>query len=236
MGREMHDYPFEANTPARHLSRRTIIGFLLTGLAAGCTKGGRLPPALASVEKLVTGDKGAGIDREWISNLPYATISARIGSGPNIVLVLAKIDDGNLHWVSSDRGLLVTRGGYLVKTYGLPSNVASTRFETLSHKDAPISASSRITNVRFIDLSDDQLYGVRIDSAIRPAGSEIIDIYDVRIECDIYEEVCRAPTLDWNFVNRFWLEKETGRTWRSIQYIAPSLPPVTLELLKPASA
>lgn len=186
--------------------------------------------------KLFTKDEGAAIDREWISNLPYATISARIGSGPKVVLVLAKNDDGDMHWVSSDHGLLVTRGGYLIKTFGLPSNIAHTRFERPKHPDMPVLSNNPVGNVRFVDLADDRLYGVRIDAVLKPAGSERIVIYDIAIDCDIYDEECYAPALDWHFVNRFWVEKATGRTWRSIQHIAPSLPPVTLELLKPPAA
>jgi hypothetical protein len=48
-------------------------------------------------------------------------------------------------------------------------------------------------------------------------------------------EDTNVPLLDWKFSNTFWVDTVSGIAWRSEQHFAPGLPPLEIEVLKPAA-
>ena len=83
----------------------------------------------ASVFKTqIFGHPDLPLTRDGISKLPYASMVARVGRGPQAVLILARVEGEDQHWISgADRSVLVLRGGRIVKTFGFPENLKDTR-------------------------------------------------------------------------------------------------------------
>ena len=76
-------------------------------------------------------------------------------------------------------------------------------------------------------------YGIVIVSELRREGSETIEIADIKFDTTVYVEECRAKELDWSFENKYWVGRENGIIWRSVQHLHPNVPAVNLQVLKP---
>lgn len=161
-------------------------------------------------------------------------MSAKIGRGARSLVVLGRVDEKNLHWISADRTVLVTRGGRLVQTAGLPSNLRRTRLvdadplTTLPGDDQATASFQRL-----VDLTPPDHYGISIDASVTALGPERIEIAELAFDTAVYREDCAAREIDWEFTNLYWIDPDIGLVWKSIQHIHPGLPPVELELLKP---
>ncbi|MDP1724236.1 MAG: YjbF family lipoprotein [Alphaproteobacteria bacterium] len=65
----------------------------------------------------------AQITRESISKLPYASLAAKIHSNTPSLIILGQILNDQLFWYSSEKEVLVTRYGRVVRSYGLEHNL-----------------------------------------------------------------------------------------------------------------
>ncbi len=216
---------------------------LLVSIAVAATAG--LGCAHAPILDLITGSGEDILDpnrpedwltRERINKIPYASLAVKIGRQPRVLLVLSRYDGKNLHWLSADQAALITRGGRVVKTAGLPIDLKTTilynpdpvRQDTL-HK---ISDGYRLT--RSVDLQPGNRAVVLVDSTFKVAGRETVEIVELTFETIRIEETGRARDFGWRFVNTYWVDPESGFVWKSIQNFAPGLPPALIEVLTPA--
>jgi hypothetical protein len=160
----------------------------------------------------------------------------KFGKSPRSLLVLGRYDGAELHWVSADRGLVATRHGRLVRTVGFPSDLKLTRDLTPD----PVASGlhrldSEARHVRLVDIQPGDRFQVPVHSTLHVVGQEEIEILDLRFSTVRVTESNTAGALDWRFRNEFWADTETGLVWRSIQHFAPALPPLEIEVLKPAA-
>jgi len=186
---------------------------------------------------LFSGLPDAPVTRDQISKLPYATVRAKIGRGQRSVLVLRRYDGGDLVWVSSDSVAFATRRGRLVKTAGLPADLKRTEFvepDPVATGLQELEGDSKIG--RFIDLEPGAHYGIPVESTFARAGEETIEILERTYDTILVNERNVAPLLEWEFENQYWVAKDSGFVWRSMQHFAPGWPPIELEILKPAKA
>ncbi len=47
------------------------------------------------------------------------------------------------------------------------------------------------------------------------------------------EERFRVDDLGWDATNEFWQDPDSGYVWQSVQYTAPTMPPITLDVVTP---
>jgi hypothetical protein len=203
---------------------------------SGCGDTPRLGSNLARLARLATvGLPGVRIDRDRVEKIPYASIAAKLGGGPRSLLVLWRRDGNDLHWASADNSIIVTRHGRLVKTAGFPKNNLRETFivGTDPLADARLS-HGLVPFTRAVDFERDRMFGVQIDAELAMLRSEEIVIAGVTLESVLVVERCRARQLNWAFENRFWLDPGDGFVWKSRQHIARELPPLDIEVLKPA--
>ena len=195
-----------------------------------------LANAVDALKLAVRGPPDPRIRRAAITKLPYATITAKIGKGPRAMLVLARYDGPDLHWISSDRVVIVTRHGRVVKTAGFPEDLKDTR---AFREDPVASGLHRIERplkfVRYLDLDRDRRYALPIHSTFETVGKERIRIVEIEFETVLVRERNQAQTINWDFENLYWADVFDGFAWKSRQHIARSLPPVDIEVLKPAA-
>ena len=234
----MNDIPQRDSTSEHYRpARRTV----LTGGAALVLSGCTLPPVISSLATIVRvgalGVADAAFTNEYVAKLPYATISAKIGRGQRSLLVLARRDGPDLHWISSDRAVLVTRNGRLVRALGVAGGVdLRDTAEIAADPVASESFSFPGRWMRVVDLGQGHTYGIPIESTFTIRGREVTAILDHQFDTLHVTEQSDAVGMRWRFTNEFWFDFTTGFCWKSIQHFAPDVAPVAIEVLKPAIA
>lgn len=217
-------------------SRRRVLGAGAALVLAGCGDA----PVYSSIGDMVrlatVGLPDQPIERSAVAKLPYATISAKIGKGPRGLMALAQISADELRWLSSDRISLVTEGGRLVKTAGLPENLRDTQLlgpdpvnKTLHRLAQPVAFD------RAVDFDTSRRFGVPIHSRFDSLGAKKITIVEIEFDTVLVRETNVAKTVNWTFENYYWVDAIDGFVWKSIQHIWRDFPPVDMEVLKPAA-
>lgn len=138
--------------------------------------------------------------------------------------------------MSANRVLLVTRSGRLVKTVGLDENLS----QVFLPAGDPISQSPHemrapASFAMDYDLRRETIESLSISSTIEALGKQRITIADIEFETVLLREKNYAHPTKWTFENRYWVDAYDGFVWKSQQYITPNLPPVQIEVLKPAA-
>lgn len=219
----------------RIMSRRHLLMVVLGFMLSGCGRFA-MPPVVDSLRLAWKGVPDTPISRDQIDRLPYASIYAKAGQGPRSLLVLGRYDQEDLHWISADRGVLVTRNGRLVKTVGFPTDLIET---IMVDKDPIISGQLDLppdaTYRRTVDIMPGTHFQVQVTSRFEKLGKQVIVILGKEYETLVIRELAEAPVLGWKFENTYWADLHSGFIWRSIQHYAPDLPPIEIEVLKPAS-
>ncbi|MFQ5535116.1 MAG: YjbF family lipoprotein [Sphingomonadales bacterium] len=220
----------------KKLSRRSLMGAGLAFLVAGCVRDPVISNAVSVFRHLTSGQSDQPIDRETVANVPYALVTAKIGKGPRAVLVLHQRNDLDLHWMSADKITLITRQGRIVKTAGLPENIALTIHslaDPLTNSPHELTGPTRFH--RTIDVRKASGYiTIPIESELKPIRPERIKIVGLGFDTILIKETCRARTANWRFENFYWVDAYDGFVWKSRQHVARDVPPITMEVLKPA--
>jgi hypothetical protein len=189
-----------------------------------------------SLREAIRGLPDVPLTREQINDLPYATLAAKVGKGPRSLLVLGSYEGEDLHWVSADRGVLVTRRGRVMKTVGFSQNLWHTETlgeDPVGRQDIPWHEG--ISSKRLLDIVPENYFSIPVHSTFQGVGEETIEILSLRFPTLVIREQCTAPLLKWRFENQYWADRNSGFIWRSRQHFVPALPPVFMEILKPAA-
>lgn len=183
-----------------------------------------------------------------IQSLPYASLYARLGDGPQafMVLALAEPEFGTspnnpqpiqLKWLSNDQGMLVTEHGRLVKTLNLPSGNLLASQSTFTD---PLAQGLHLAQTpkhwqRQVDWQPGNHFGYHLNSEFSNQGKAVVLINNTPVETLHFTEHVTVESLALRFDNDFWLDPQTGTVLKSRQKLAPGLPYVEMTLLKPFS-
>ena len=217
-------------------SRRVLFLSAAGLLTAGCAGNPILRSAKSAASRAMGLPQDVEIDRATIAKIPYATIRAKFGGGPTSLLILNSTDGQNRDWVASDNTLLVTRTGRLVKTFGFTENLRRVAFDGMDPLAVrPQSIDGSIRYGMQYDLDAGALNVVDVTSHLEAVGTETITIVGLDFKTLHLREKCKARGIKWHFENHYWVDIYDGFVWRSRQHFAKSLPPLTIEVLKPAA-
>ena len=222
-------------SPSVAVARRI---FLVGAAGAACNACGH--SALSDIPPFVRTYmmKGPELDltRADIDKIPYASLAVRMVEGPQALLILGRYDGDELNWISADREVIVTRRGRVVKTYGLPQDVRTTVFLTKDPVGGPSGDFANAADcVRTIDLEPQHRDGIVVRSSFSRVGTDAIDILGERFDTDLWQERAAAADLDWQFTNRYWIDRASGYVWKSVQVTAPDLPPLEIQVYRRAA-
>ncbi len=217
-------------------SRRYFIAASAAYLTAGCSESPVFESTVQAFKYVLAGAEDPPLTRSAVAKLPYASITAKIGKGPRTLLLLAYLEGINRHWHSGDRVALVTRHGRLVRTVGLTENLRRTRglsADPLSGGAHEIAAPVRFS--RAVDVQSRERFVLPIDSTFERVRAETITILEIDFSTVLIRERNVARLLDWEFENLYWVDSVDGFVWKSRQHLSRALPPIEIEVLKPAA-
>lgn len=208
------------------------------GLLGGCSSQSLqlIGSSFAGAKTAVTGDR-YGLSDEQIEALPYASLGVRVGRLAPAVLILASIDQDELRWASADRVVLVTRRGRLVKSVGLARDLLGTQWaapDPLLGYPQTLATSAEARVGRFVDLRPKDDFGVAVESRYDTIGNETLTLLGRPRRTVLLRERISVRKWRWSGENLFWLDASNGKVWKSRQQFCPDVPPLTLEVLKPA--
>ncbi|MCG8691605.1 MAG: YjbF family lipoprotein [Minwuiales bacterium] len=183
---------------------------------------------------LAFGAEDPPLKRSEIAKLPYASMTAKIGRGAKILLVLAYAERDDRHWFAGGGEALITRHGRLVKTVGLPENFR----QTLNRESDPLAGPTHDVKdgthfVRDVDFDGEDRFILPIESTFERVGPQLINILDVELETVLVRERNVAQTMNWSFENLYWVDAFDGYVWKSSQHVSRNFPPIEIEILKP---
>ena len=171
------------------------------------------------------------ITRELIDNIPYASIRLKIGKGPAGLLILENKERKINTWLSADQVTIVEREGKIIRTLGLINNLTSIRPQSVNHvefvknKDSPIYKS-------FISLDNPEVFELELKVKVLNKGLEEIEIVDKKYSLIHFIEEKENRYLRWKSKDHYWVDPVDGFVWKSIQNIAPNIPPILIEVTK----
>jgi len=171
------------------------------------------------------------ITRELIDNIPYASIRLKIGKGPAGLLILENKERKKNTWLSADQVTIVEREGKIIRTLGLTNNLTSIRPQSVNHvefvknKDSPIYKS-------FISLDNPEVFELELKVKVLNKGLEEIEIVDKKYSLIHFIEEKENRYIRWKSKDHYWVDPVDGFVWKSIQNIAPNIPPIVIEVTK----
>ena len=204
-------------------------------LLSGCTQ--RFQYVGDTMREGVLGGEDASVTQQHVDSLPYASIYARINDGPRLFMALAfadketKSDSMLLKWVSSDRGMIVTRDGRIVKTVGLPD----TNLVHISSSDVapfPINTSQAQQWQAIYDWQPNYRFGHIAELNSYVLGEESIETIRGRLSAKKIVEKVEFKGLNKRFDNIYWLDRQ-GYVVKTVQWLHPDELKIELEILKP---
>lgn len=222
-------------TSQTNMNRRRFLQFATAPFILNGCANSPLGQTMASISEITIGNR-ASIDPHYVNNLPYASVLVSRANKQKVLLILGKVEGQQLHWVSTEKSVLITQGGRIVQTVGLEENLVKTSFLAHEHisetqADNP-TLDMPLTTHRTIDLQPGNRFGIVVQTRTKSLGKDKVTILSKEHLTTLVEEQCEARDLQWTFKNLFWLG-EDGVAWKSLQHIAPKQPPITIEVTKP---
>lgn len=177
---------------------------------------------------------GGGISRDQAAATAYASLGFRLDGGPETMLVLATDTNGQELWTSGSHVVLLTQNGRVIRTTGLPHDLASLTPMRGPSLPAPATAlEGPSLNNLAADFPDIGSYSVPIVCRLAAKGQETITILGQPIATIRVDEDCESFKPTWRFRNSYWLDAQTKFVWRSLQHIHPKGDTLDIEILRP---
>jgi hypothetical protein len=224
------------------ITRRHVLG----RAAAFVTVAGAMPLAgcgntseVQGVGKIVLQATGLGPAKQYtvadVERVHFASIGVRFGSNPEAMVVLGAIEpDRRLIWISAEHRVFITRGGRVMRFIGLDYDIV---IEMDSHTDPLFSglAGRRgpIATQWTLSYPERNIFGLNAVATLRPTGPDKFRGLYKEIPVTRWVETVKIVEAGWSFENEYWVA-EDGQIWKSRQYLAPDLPPLWIEMLRPA--
>ena len=174
------------------------------------------------------------VTKDQAAAIPYASLGYRVNDGSEQLLVLATDSNGEQLWTSAAHIVIATRGGRIVRTVGLPANVAAVT--PAGAQTIPLlttALSGPVSYSKLADLPDSRIYGAALACRLMYRGKQTIVILGRGISTVKIDESCASSALNWSFTDSYWLDADTGLAWKSIQHISPVQGKIETTILRP---
>lgn len=171
---------------------------------------------------------------EQAAAIPYASMGWRLNGGNQNIVVLATDNAEGQLWTSAAHVVLLTDHGRIKRTVGLPRNMASLASERNGAMAPPAAAlRAGYEEHRVADFPDLGAFSAQIDCVTAARGAQSVTILGKAIAAVRVEERCVARNLNWRFTNIFWVDRDSGMVWQSLQHIHPKGDTLETEIFRP---
>ena len=187
-----------------------------------------------AINNALFGYKQDSIDPDLIKNIPYASMLLKIGKGPQGLMILEKITNGELTWVSADGVYVVTRNGKIIRTKGLVNDLTKIEFDNSNTiTKAQTVAQDKISKM-YYSFDKPLLSNLEVEVSYQFKSEEEVLILDRKMNLRRIEEIIVNEYLGWKAINIYWVDKN-NTIWQSEQTISPKLPRIFIQLTKKPS-
>ncbi len=216
---------------------KRIYIFLIFFLTTGCSlDSSRIAPgyieAFKSINDVLFGFEESPISADLIKNIPYASMTVKIGNGPRGLLILeSKIFQENI-WVSADAIYIKERNGKIIQTKGLNNNLQELEY-TVDFADLKNVDTMR-TYLYYKSFSNPTLKNLPLTARFSIKEKSLVKLINREIPLTLIEETITSKDLGWEFVNQYWID-DNSFVWKSSQRVSPRLPVIEFEITKKPS-
>lgn len=201
---------------------------LLVLLAAGCGPLSEQQPIIGAATGAVTASQADGaqaldprrsLTREIIEATPNELILLSVVARDNAATAQPAGRNGDREtWVTLDGVAFVFQNGIVIATRGLGDDLMGG--ESGDWKTALRSGGGTVT--RDIDLMDSQdaIVRHRLTCRVEPMGSEVIEIFEERLNTQKLQETCDFRGLERK--SQYWMDAD-GVIWQARQWISPGI-------------
>ncbi|MFC0228042.1 YjbF family lipoprotein [Serratia aquatilis] len=168
-----------------------------------------------------------------IQSLSVPSAYVRINGQQQIVMVLGAFENGEEKWVSQDRTLMVLRNGRVVKTLEWNDNLLSVS----NLEQDPLADPRRLVDGAswsyMLSWTEEGL--VRsgyAKSVFHRLADDPLVIGGKRQMYHLIEEKVDVDDLGKSWVNRFWIDPQTGKVTKSLQSLGADYFPIEITILK----
>ncbi len=155
------------------------------------------------------------------------------GAPPGYVAALAD-SGGFVTYQDAEGRALVLRGGGIARTHGFGRDLRAVRSERGDpvYHPRPLAAwPGQATREYQYRVRDGRGYSIVLACRFEAGARRFVEILGRRHEVVEIAETCANPRRQVE--NRHWVDPETGRLWRTRQWIGPEEPALTLETVVP---
>lgn len=201
----------------------------------GCTQ--RFQDTSATLKEAFWGFDNIEVTREQVESLPYASLYARINESHQIFMVLAYAETNpdtgvmQLKWMSSDKALIVTENGRIVKTLLLPE--ANLVGLTATSPIPQPSSKEHFWQATY-DWQPNYHFGYEAYVSSKKISEQKTASLLWEKDTTLVEETISFKRHSTSMTNQFWVDQQ-GQVVKSAQWLVPEKLHIELEVLKPAT-
>ena len=202
---------------------------------AGCTSDGQsdYKDYFSIIRAAWSGSFGDGsITRQQAAAVEYASLGIRLNGGRENMLVLATQTNDELMWTSSAHVTVNTVGGRVKRTVGLPQDISMTPEGTMLPPAAAM-LQGPFSSRRIMDVPSAGEFGVLLSCRATVRGAQRIVILGQGLNTMRVDETCKDSARSWTFTDSYWIDRENGLVWRSVQHLHPNGETLQLQILRP---
>ncbi|WMN87493.1 YjbF family lipoprotein [Vibrio parahaemolyticus] len=210
--------------------KRLLVILPVLSLMFGCTQ--KFNDVSATVQEAYGNYIDVELSPLEIETVPYASAYLKIGNQKQIFVVLAFADQDpltgktQLKWVSSDKAMVVTENGHIVKTINLQNNNIAGVYGQIP--------AYRPTNTEYLlsyDWEEQYRYGFPAHITRTYLGKEVITTPLSSTSANVYRESVEFSSLSETVENFYWVD-DKGQVVKTLQHLGPNMVPIELTILK----
>ena len=188
--------------------------------------------AFEAFQGLLFGYPDPLITRETINGIPYASALLKIGKGSNGLIILESVSGNQYTWVSRDKVFLVTVGGRIQKTVGLPNNLTDLRSLKQTFEDLIEEPNGVYNYFAYYSYEQPNLTDLKVNVSLVNKGTQEVEILGEVRNLILFEEKISNDVIRWSETNLYWVDPKDYFVWKSVQHISPKLPAFKLQITK----
>lgn len=210
--------------------KRLLVILPVLSLMFGCTQ--KFNDVSATVQEAYGNYIDVELSPLEIETVPYASAYLKIGNQKQIFVVLAFADQDpltgktQLKWVSSDKAMVVTENGHIVKTINLQNNNIAGVYGQI-----PAYTPTNTEYLLSYDWEERYRYGFPAHITRTYQGKDVVITPLSTTSVDVYREFVEFPSLSETVENFYWVD-DKGQVVKTLQHLGPNMVPIELTILK----